>query len=216
MDNEIKGEGNSLNYKYRMHDPRVGRFFAIDPLFKKYPWNSSYAFSENRLIDGVELEGLEFYLTSNGEKLGKFGDDNTIRVMNNLYVDEMGVDNIKMNIHKDGTPGSNQNYILDFNSKPLMSNESETISKVVTATAKREGIGSDIELFNDKISVEGNEGEADFNYSDKMTQEKSSQSHNAQAFGELNSNKGGFAVTKYYKYNNTTIFQMMFFTKLDT
>jgi hypothetical protein len=59
MDNEIKGEGNSLNYTFRMHDPRVGRFFAVDPLFTKYPWNSPYAFSENRVIDMIELEGLE-------------------------------------------------------------------------------------------------------------------------------------------------------------
>jgi hypothetical protein len=44
-----------------MHDPRVGRFFAIDPLFREYPHNSPYAFSENRVIDGVELEGLEYY-----------------------------------------------------------------------------------------------------------------------------------------------------------
>lgn len=58
-DDEIKGEGNSLNYEYRMHDPRLGRFFAIDPLAGSYPWNSPYAFSENRLIDCVELEGLE-------------------------------------------------------------------------------------------------------------------------------------------------------------
>ncbi len=43
-----------------MHDPRVGRFFAIDPLAAKYPHNSPYAFSENRLLDGVELEGLEW------------------------------------------------------------------------------------------------------------------------------------------------------------
>jgi len=42
-----------------MHDPRIGRFFAIDPLAPQYPHNSTYAFSENRLIDGVELEGLE-------------------------------------------------------------------------------------------------------------------------------------------------------------
>ncbi|MBD3639238.1 MAG: hypothetical protein HUJ25_17915 [Crocinitomicaceae bacterium] len=59
-DDEIKGEGNSINYKYRMHDPRLGRFFVRDPLSPKYPHNSPYAFSENRLIDGVELEGLEF------------------------------------------------------------------------------------------------------------------------------------------------------------
>jgi RHS repeat-associated protein len=58
-DDEIKGIGNSINYKYRMHDTRLGRFFAVDPLAAKYPWNSPYAFSENRVIDGVELEGLE-------------------------------------------------------------------------------------------------------------------------------------------------------------
>ncbi len=59
-DDEVKGVGNSVNYKYRMHDPRLGRFFAVDPLAAKYPHNSVYAFSENRVIDGVELEGLEF------------------------------------------------------------------------------------------------------------------------------------------------------------
>jgi hypothetical protein len=49
-----------LNYTFRMHDPRIGRFFAVDPLSDKYPHNSPYAFSENRVIDGIELEGLEF------------------------------------------------------------------------------------------------------------------------------------------------------------
>ncbi|WP_438422962.1 RHS repeat-associated core domain-containing protein [Aquimarina macrocephali] len=58
-DDEIKGEGNSVNYKYRMHDPRIGRFFAVDPLASSYPYNSTYAFSENKVIDGIELEGLE-------------------------------------------------------------------------------------------------------------------------------------------------------------
>ena len=59
VDNEIKGEGNSVNYKYRMHDPRLGRFFALDPLAAEFPHNSPYAFSENRVIDAIELEGLE-------------------------------------------------------------------------------------------------------------------------------------------------------------
>ena len=59
-DDEIKGNGNSINYKYRVHDPRIGRFLSVDPLSPDYPWNSPYAFSENRVIDGVELEGLEY------------------------------------------------------------------------------------------------------------------------------------------------------------
>jgi RHS repeat-associated protein len=60
-DDEIFGSaGSSYAYKYRMHDPRIGRFWSIDPLAAKYPHNSPYAFSENRVIDGVELEGLEW------------------------------------------------------------------------------------------------------------------------------------------------------------
>jgi hypothetical protein len=59
-DDEIKGEGNSINFKYRMHNPRTGRFFALDPLAPEFPWNSPYAFSENRVIDGIELDGLEY------------------------------------------------------------------------------------------------------------------------------------------------------------
>jgi len=58
-DDEVKGEGNSYNYTYRMHDPRIMRFFAPDPLEKGYPFYSPYQFSGNRLIDMVELEGLE-------------------------------------------------------------------------------------------------------------------------------------------------------------
>ena len=58
-DDEVKGEGNSVNYKYRMHDPRIGRFFAVDPLAPKYPHYSPYSFSGNKVIHAIELEGLE-------------------------------------------------------------------------------------------------------------------------------------------------------------
>ena len=54
-DDEVKGEGNSVNYKYRMHDPRVGRFFVIDPLAKVYPHYSTYSFSGNKVINSREL-----------------------------------------------------------------------------------------------------------------------------------------------------------------
>ncbi len=55
----MKGSGNSINYTYRMHDPRLGRFFAVDPIDDKYPELTPYQFSSNRLVDYVELEGLE-------------------------------------------------------------------------------------------------------------------------------------------------------------
>ncbi|MBS1943234.1 MAG: hypothetical protein JST38_20420 [Bacteroidetes bacterium] len=59
-DNEVYGsEGTSYAFEYRMHDARVGRFWSIDPLAAKYPFYSPYAFSGNRVIDMIELEGLE-------------------------------------------------------------------------------------------------------------------------------------------------------------
>jgi hypothetical protein len=58
---EVRGAGNSWDYKYRMHDARLGRFFAVDPLYRDYIYNSTYAFSENRVLDAIELEGREAY-----------------------------------------------------------------------------------------------------------------------------------------------------------
>ncbi len=98
-DDEMKGAGNSINYKYRMHDPRVGRFFAVDPLASKYPYNSPYVFSENRVIDGIDLEGLEFYYTADGTYLGKIGTSTSIMIVNDAYIKQKGgVNKTKKNI----------------------------------------------------------------------------------------------------------------------
>jgi hypothetical protein len=40
-------------------DSRIGRFLSRDPLASSFPWNSAYSFSENRVMDMVELEGGE-------------------------------------------------------------------------------------------------------------------------------------------------------------
>jgi len=104
MDNEIKGNGNSVNFKYRMHDPRLGRFFAVDPLASSYPWNSPYAFSENRVIDAVELEGLEKMVLSDSQ-----GSQNTV---------ETGPTSMKDQINQfESMPqsGPEESYISEFN-----------------------------------------------------------------------------------------------------
>ena len=51
--------GHGSFFKYRISDNRLGRFFSIDPLFRKYPHYSTYSFSGNKLIAFRELEGLE-------------------------------------------------------------------------------------------------------------------------------------------------------------
>jgi RHS repeat-associated protein len=50
---------NTYHFRYRMYDPALGRFWSVDPLAEKYYYNSPYAFAENKLGMGIELEGLE-------------------------------------------------------------------------------------------------------------------------------------------------------------
>ncbi len=70
-DNEISGAGNSYAFEARVHDPRLGRFLSVDPLSTSYAFNSSYAFAQNRPIDGKDLEGAEWVhyrvISSNSE-----------------------------------------------------------------------------------------------------------------------------------------------------
>ena len=53
-------------FKYRMDDPQTGRFWSIDPLASDYVYNSTYAFSENKVTSHVEIEGLEAQAITDG------------------------------------------------------------------------------------------------------------------------------------------------------
>jgi RHS repeat-associated protein len=50
---------NWSSFKWRNHDPAIGRFMTIDPLTEVYHHWAPYVFSGNRIIDSRELEGLE-------------------------------------------------------------------------------------------------------------------------------------------------------------
>jgi RHS repeat-associated protein len=58
-DNEIAGTGSNLNFKYRIYDTRLIRFFSVDPMSKDYPWWTPYQFAGLIPIRYIELEGLE-------------------------------------------------------------------------------------------------------------------------------------------------------------
>ncbi|HMG17057.1 MAG TPA: RHS repeat-associated core domain-containing protein, partial [Saprospiraceae bacterium] len=68
-DNEIKGKGNYQDYGMRAYDGRLGRFFSVDPLAKKYPELTPYQFASNTPIQAIDLDG--------GEKLEKTRKSNT-------------------------------------------------------------------------------------------------------------------------------------------
>lgn len=54
------------SFKWRNYDMAIGRFMSIDPLSEKYNYQSHYNFSENRVIDCRELEGLEAVKSTDG------------------------------------------------------------------------------------------------------------------------------------------------------
>jgi len=86
-DDEIKGNGNSIGFANRMHDPRVGRFLSIDPLYKEFPGLSTYSFAANRPIDGIDLKGLSWTPTidDKGKVTGFEWTDAAPDPTNNIY-----------------------------------------------------------------------------------------------------------------------------------
>jgi RHS repeat-associated protein len=71
-DDEVKGSGNQIDYGMRVHDPRLARFLSVDPLYREFTWNSTYAYAENEPISNIDMDGLEkvkyyFYNKENGK-----------------------------------------------------------------------------------------------------------------------------------------------------
>ena len=58
-DDEVKGEGNELDYGMRIQDTRSGRFLSVDPLTRSYPMLTPYQFASNSPILSVDLDGAE-------------------------------------------------------------------------------------------------------------------------------------------------------------
>ena len=60
-ENDNEGGEGIQDYGMRIYSERLGRFLSVDPLTKKYPELTPYQFTSNRPIDGVDLDGKEFY-----------------------------------------------------------------------------------------------------------------------------------------------------------
>ncbi len=106
-------ETGFYSFKWRNYMPDVGRFFNVDPLSEKYAYQSHYNFSENRVIDARELEGLEAVMINKNtmewrvkvdNKLGKdysktlLNDAASILSQNGLKVNIIGDPNAKFTL----------------------------------------------------------------------------------------------------------------------
>ncbi|MCG2617845.1 hypothetical protein LZZ85_26325 [Terrimonas sp. NA20] len=62
-DNEVKGEGNQVAFENRIYDPWIARWMSLDPLQKKYPNESHYAFVSGNLILHKDADGSDKIVT---------------------------------------------------------------------------------------------------------------------------------------------------------
>jgi RHS repeat-associated protein len=68
-DAEGMGGGSSTyDYGFRIYSPAIAKFLSVDPLFKKYPFYSTYQFASNTPIAAVDVDGLESSKTFNNSE----------------------------------------------------------------------------------------------------------------------------------------------------
>ncbi len=55
------GSKSHYDYGFRIYNPSIAKFLSVDPLTKSYPMLTPYQFASNRPIDGIDLDGLEYW-----------------------------------------------------------------------------------------------------------------------------------------------------------
>ena len=79
----------------RIYDFDYCRFFSVDPMAQKYPFNSTYAFAENTPVWGSDLDGCEvninpynLLLQAANTIYTKLEKANTVAKVTNDYLEE--------------------------------------------------------------------------------------------------------------------------------
>jgi RHS repeat-associated protein len=65
-DNDVKGEGNQIDYGKRVYDPRIGKFLSTDPLTSQFPYYTPYQYAGNKPIWAMDLDGAEELILPRG------------------------------------------------------------------------------------------------------------------------------------------------------
>jgi len=103
-DDEVSGEGNSYDYGARLYNPRVGRWFSVDPLAHLREWVSPYNFVQNNPINRTDPTGAldgEYDVTHDE-------DGNEVKTKTSTLGDAEGID---FNHHLDGTQKGNTEIV---------------------------------------------------------------------------------------------------------
>jgi len=80
QEEDIEFWEGAVTFKYRAEDARLGRFFSVDLLTGKFPYFSPFAYCGNRVIDKIDLDGLQPIAPSGlAESTGIFSEVGTWR-----------------------------------------------------------------------------------------------------------------------------------------
>ena len=191
-----------------MHDPRVGRFFAVDPLSVEFPWNSTYAFSENSTMAGIELEGLEFVYNKSGGYEGQ-GPDKESKEVHLGTITKGKVQNIGWDGKITSTP------------TVIHTNHDEFVS--IAATAFGESSGSGQEAMNgvgnailNKFQIEQNSGYKCYDgWTVGNTLVNMRNRHNDEQYKADNPEARRFFTTDPFARNNNQIMKGAFFAAIN-
>jgi RHS repeat-associated protein len=77
-DDEVKGEGNSVDFGARIYDSRSGKWMSLDPLMRKYPGYSAYSYCIDNPIFYVDPDGRDIDI---GNIKGKNGYETGLRML---------------------------------------------------------------------------------------------------------------------------------------
>jgi RHS repeat-associated protein len=135
-DNEIKGDGNSLDFGARIYDSRLGRWASIDPRQNEAPDESTYSSFGNNSVRNVDEDG-EFWNVVAGALIGAAVDygaqvtSNYLEGKENPFTDNISVSSIVASTIEGGLT-SGASAIRNVTTKVVV----KTAIKVTTTVAK--------------------------------------------------------------------------------
>ena len=134
-------------WKYRVSDPAIRRFWQIDPLAEDYFYNSTYAFQENKMGMGVELEGLELQRFIEGVQEMLTG---VTRMINEPL-------NVNRQMERRGINGKERAEEAEIESREELSKAAGQTARGATETIKGGAkiVGETLEVTGDGISYAG-------------------------------------------------------------
>ncbi|WP_422361270.1 hypothetical protein [Reichenbachiella sp.] len=80
------------SFKWRNHQPDLGRFFNVDPMADAFYYNSPYAFSENKVTTHIELEGLEAFFIHGTSASSSMWTDDLVRFVRTVLTSNTNSD----------------------------------------------------------------------------------------------------------------------------